>query len=207
MFAFMQSIKLLTFDETDVMLSARDSYFDYNDEYSENLAIAFGITAYDNNQEIIEDPSYGVLNPYYKTWGFEDSVGVEFEPLKTRPCTEAELHINNQTDPDSIFYPPHPEGVGSLSFYHKKLKCLDGEGIRVQGDYNSAKTRSFVLLFDKCNQTAFDGVCKSEAEIKTWLARKFIILNMNKNRFSTREYSYDEKVTEESRFIYIAISS
>ena len=71
-FAVMQSIKLLTFDETDVMLSARDSYFDYNDEYSENLAIAFGITAYDNNQEIIEDPSYGVLNPYYKTWGFEN---------------------------------------------------------------------------------------------------------------------------------------
>ena len=207
MFAVMQSIKLLTFDETDVMLSARDSYFDYNYEYSENLAIAFGITAYDSNQEIIEDPSYGVLNPYYKTWGFTDSVEVKFEALKTRPCTEAELHINNQTDPDSIFYPPHPEDEASLSFYYKKLKCLDGEGIRVQGDYNSAKTRSFVLLFDKCNQTAFDGVCKSEAEIKTWLARKFIILNVNKNRFNTRIYDYDAKMTLETRFSYIAISS
>ena len=77
----------------------------------------------------------------------------------------------------------------------------------MQGDYNSPTTRSFALRFDKCNQTAFDGVCKSEAEIKTWLARKFIILNMNKNRFSSRVYSYDEKVTKESRFIYIAISS
>ena len=144
-----------------------------------------------------------------------------FEKLTTRPCTAAELHLNifsnlniNNTkygsDPDSIFYPPHPEGLRDLEKFHKKLKCIDEkeeEGIRVQGDYNSPTTRSFVLLFDKCNQTAFDGVCKSEAEIKTWLARKFIILNVNKNRFSTRVYTYDEKVTKEARFSYIAISS
>ena len=71
-YAAMQSIKLLTFDETDVMLSSRDSYFDTTYEYSEGLAVAFGITKYDNITESIEDPSYGVLNPYYKTWGFGD---------------------------------------------------------------------------------------------------------------------------------------
>ena len=34
---------------------------------------AFGITAYDDNPEIIEDPSIGVLNAYYKTWGLDTS--------------------------------------------------------------------------------------------------------------------------------------
>ena len=123
----MQSIKLLTFDEAYVMFSARESFFDSNYEYSGNLAVAFGITAYDNNPEIIEDPSYGVLSPYYKTWGFNNYGGVDWEALKTRPCTAAELHINNQTDPDSIFYPPHPNGILNLSLYHKKLKCFDRE--------------------------------------------------------------------------------
>ena len=72
-YAAMQSIKLLTFDETDVMLSSRDSYFNTNHTYSEGLAVAFGITEYDASKtEITEDPSYGVLNAYYKTWGLEN---------------------------------------------------------------------------------------------------------------------------------------
>ena len=45
----MQSVKLLTFDETDVMVSSRDSFFEASETYSENLAYAFGITAYDSN--------------------------------------------------------------------------------------------------------------------------------------------------------------
>ena len=52
----MQSIKLLTFDETDVMVSSRDSFFDPDYVYSEDLYYAFGLTAYDSNPEPIEDP-------------------------------------------------------------------------------------------------------------------------------------------------------
>lgn len=128
----MQSIKLLTFDETDVMISARDSYFDSNFEYSENLNYAFGITAYDSNPEPIEDPSIGVLKAYYKSWGIKAGIGgVDFEPLPTRQCTNAELHIKNETDPESKFFKPHPNSIGDLSFYSKKLKCLDVDHVRV----------------------------------------------------------------------------
>ena len=52
----MQSIKLLTFDETDVMVSSRDSFFGPDHIYSEDLYYAFGLTAYDSNPEPIEDP-------------------------------------------------------------------------------------------------------------------------------------------------------
>ena len=51
------------------MVSQRDAYFDDNYVYSKDLMYAFGITAYDGNSEPIEDPSYGVLKPYYKSWG------------------------------------------------------------------------------------------------------------------------------------------
>lgn len=45
----MQSIKLFTFDETDVMVSQRDAYFDSDETFSEGLMYAFGITGYDSN--------------------------------------------------------------------------------------------------------------------------------------------------------------
>ena len=96
-YATLQSIKLLTFDETDVMVSWRDAYFDYNYTYSRGLAYAFALTAYDGNSEPIEDPSFGVLRPYYRSWGLKDldHIGVELDSIPERACSKAELHIND----------------------------------------------------------------------------------------------------------------
>ena len=59
MYGFMQSIKLVTFDDTDVMLSSRTAYFDGTYIFTENLMFSFAITAYDSNPEPIEDASIG----------------------------------------------------------------------------------------------------------------------------------------------------
>lgn len=92
----MQSIKLFTFDDTDVMVSSRDAYFTSDEEYTEGLNYAFGVTAYDSNREPIEDESIGVLKPYYKSWGIKAGIGgVDFEELPTRECSPAELHVEN----------------------------------------------------------------------------------------------------------------
>ena len=128
-YGVMQSIKLVTFDETDVMVSQRDAYFDTNEVYSDNLMYAFGITAYDSNREPIEDPSIGQLKPYYKNWGIKESNGVDFEELPTRNCTEAEFHINGKSKSDSFFFKPHSNNAGDLSFYYKHLKCLDVDAV------------------------------------------------------------------------------
>lgn len=122
----MQSIKLFTFDETDVMVSQRDSYFDASVVHSEGLWYAFGITAYDSNDQPIEDPTYGVLKPYYKSWGIKTSStgedisdhSVYFEELPTRQCTKAELHIHNETDANSKFFKAHKNSESDLSFYY-----------------------------------------------------------------------------------------
>ena len=70
------------------MVSVRDSFYDTDFEFSsdEGLMIAAGLTAYDDNQEPIEDPSYGLLKAYYKIWGLpeagEQSIAYNELPLK-----------------------------------------------------------------------------------------------------------------------------
>ncbi len=66
------------------MVSQRDAYFDSNYEVDEQLQYAFGITAYDSNREPIEDPSYGVLKPFYKSWGIMGTSGIHWQELPTR---------------------------------------------------------------------------------------------------------------------------
>ena len=58
--------------------------------------IAFALTAYDNNREPIEDPSFGTIKAYYKTWGLEESVqGIAFEEVPTTMCTKEQLSIRD----------------------------------------------------------------------------------------------------------------
>ena len=92
----MQSIKLLTFDDTDVMLSTRAAYFDDTFIFTNNLMFSIGLTAYDSNPESIEDPSIGVLKPYYKSWGLDNQVsGVKWEEIHTRKCRLSEFSLRN----------------------------------------------------------------------------------------------------------------
>ena len=65
----MQAILLFEFDDTDIMNSSRDSYFEDSYVFSDGLMFAFSLTAYDSEREPIEDPSIGTLKAYYKTWG------------------------------------------------------------------------------------------------------------------------------------------
>ena len=115
----------------------------------------------------------------------------------------------NETKVESNFFKPHESGINDLTFYHKKMKCLDMNNIEVQGDYNSPTARSFVLTFVKCNNQTYEGpgFCRPESEIKKWIQRKFILVNQNNKRFSTREYSYDKKVTQEARLEWIPLNS
>ena len=65
-----------------------------------------------------------------------------------------------------------------------------------------------MILFEKCDSEKYQGPgeCKSDQEIKEWLARKFIIVLQNTSRFSTREYN-EKKVAKESRIVWIPINS
>ena len=80
--------------------------------------------------------------------------------------------------------------------------------IEVQGDYNSPRTRSFVLLFERCDNTTYTGpgTCKSDDYITNWLRRKFVFMVVNQKRFSTLDYK-ENKVTTETRSVWYPINS
>ena len=66
------------------MVSSVDAFFDSDYVYSGQLGFAYGLTAYDSNPEPIDDPSYGVLKAYYKSWGIHGTfTGVHLEELET----------------------------------------------------------------------------------------------------------------------------
>ena len=116
------------------------SHFSQEEEFTtevDGIMFAFGITAYDSNQEIIEDPTYGTLKAYYKTWGLGES-GTNFEPLATSQCTRAQLGLpkeDGDTESDysvpPLFYDYNANGINDVKFYYKKLKCIDSGEVRM----------------------------------------------------------------------------
>jgi len=90
--------------------------------------------------------------------------------------------------------------------YGKKFKCADTEFIKMQGDYNSAKTRSISISFTMCDPT-LRKTCKSEGEIKAWLKQKFILTYANQRRFVIEKFTEKEKIVEESRTNWIPINT
>ena len=82
------------------------------------------------------------------------------------------------------------------------MRCIDEE-FKLFGDYNSESASNFQLYFEKCNN---NDKCKSEAEITSFLRRKFIFTVQNQNLFQTDDYSPD-KVTETAKLAWFPINS
>jgi hypothetical protein len=96
--------------------------------------VAFAITAYDDEQESIEDPSYGEIKAYYKTWGLIEGQSTNFEELPSRICTRAELGLEKEDGDDVSDYSKagrlfetHKNSINDLKYYYKKLKCVETE--------------------------------------------------------------------------------
>ena len=79
-------MRLIHFGDTSVQVSTQDNFFETDFEFTteDGLMIAFGITAYDDNYESIEDADYGDLKAFYKTWGFEDAPNEQFIEIETK---------------------------------------------------------------------------------------------------------------------------
>ena len=103
--------------------SIKNSY--YNSSYvlssNDGLQFAFGITAYDSNQEVVEDLDYGEIKARFYGWGLDDVMGPDQGgDLDTHQCSEQELGLEGS---NSLFYPLNKKSKRDISFYKKKLKC------------------------------------------------------------------------------------
>ena len=138
-----------------------------------NFQLAFGITAYDGDTEPIDDPRYGKLLARYDTWG----LGPErFQNIPIHNCTDQELGLLDNKE-DSRFFEIYENNKHDVQTYKKKLYCMD-EKLKLQGDYNSERTRRIQLYFEKCNNEKIvpKNTCYSDDEITTFLRRKFLFV-------------------------------
>ena len=92
------------YDDSTVMSSVRDTYWSDDDKWRstaeegrENggLQIAFGISAFDGNQEPIDNPNIGRVVARYQTWGFtDDNLGFHLsDPIPVRRCSRVDVGI------------------------------------------------------------------------------------------------------------------
>ena len=77
---------------------------DIDDRLFDNFNITFGLTAFDGDEEPIDDPKYGRIFARYQYWGFEGfENGVKFQEIETHRCTEEELGVDKNHDNQHFF--------------------------------------------------------------------------------------------------------
>ena len=81
------------------------------------------------------------------------------------------------------------------------MKCINQE-YDIYGDYDSVAASHLVIQFEKCSGEG----CKSEAEIETFLRRKFILTMENQESFNNDDYS-DNKIQRVSKTIWYMVNS
>ena len=127
-YAGMQFIRLMQFGEPSIMVHERVSYFDDDFEFSadKGFMIAYALTAYDDNTESIEDPRYGQLKGYFRTWGLDDKRETTFTPLPFDFCSKEQLGLSQtslnspvvQREQDyTLFFKTHDKSINDIWFY------------------------------------------------------------------------------------------
>ena len=80
-------------------------------------------------------------------------------------CSDEELGLSDNKE-QSRFYPIFENNYGHVSFYKRKLYCID-EKMELQGDYNSDRATRVQVVFEECNnQTVVPAnTCRPREEI------------------------------------------
>ena len=132
-----QLVTLSVYGNTTVMNNLIDSHYDESyifdlDKKDNGFQIAFGITAYDDNQEMIDDPDYVTIHARLKEWG-NDGMGTTFTELPIRPCTRDDLGLDVENK-STKFYPAHKNSEVFMNYYWQKFYCVDSD-VFIRGNY------------------------------------------------------------------------
>ena len=92
LYAGMKVFKVTNYGDSTIIQSISDSKFtaDFKWTSSEDdgMQFAFGVTAYDSNQEPIDDPTYGRVVARYQTWGMGGEMGSGLsDPIPMKKCS------------------------------------------------------------------------------------------------------------------------
>lgn len=84
-------------NDANIMSTVNDYFFEDDEKFTfdNGLNIAIGFTAYDDDREVVLDPTYGELVWNSYTWGDRDDGKriIERTPLEMHSCTDEELGL------------------------------------------------------------------------------------------------------------------
>lgn len=205
-YGLVQLLTLLQYSNSIITVNIIDSAlteeYDFDLDIDKSFQLAFGLTYYDGNLEMLEFDDVAKLVPRLKTWSKDGPV--VFHDLSYRPCTEQELGLTETESSDSTrFFQAHQNSKDLIRLNKKKFYCID-DHVNIHGNYNSVDVSHLQLQLQICNPS--ERQCKSDAEIEESLKRLFIITINNSIRFDQTVYG-DEKAIKESKFTYHAVKS
>ena len=166
--------------DVDLIVSMKTNALQSHDEFDASMGLNFAaaLTAYDDNEEPIDDPTFGELVFNHHKWG-RNSDGSIFASgryrIKSHRCTSEELGVSKSTDASSLFSMDE-RYLTDFKFYQKKFFCPDQKDLRIYGDFNTASAQLLNVQFIKCHDRPD---CKTPEEITQFLRTKFIMIAYN----------------------------
>ena len=155
------------------------------------MAVAF--TSYDNEREIILDPSIAELEFYVEEWGKDENgqVFVNLFTISSHSCTPEELGLTGEK---SKFYPYLQDNIkDEVVRYWKKFRCIDEEDLRIYGGSQSEKARRIGARLMKCHDKDY---CMPDEMIENFLYNKYLLLVNNQIRFDSEKLDEESVVAE-----------
>ena len=106
-FAYLKLQDLLGYKDYSVMERTNFEFFDSNASFGHENGLAFtsGLIEWDDGEKIVEDPTYGQLRFYVKSWGPGAPYDETFHEIGSHFCLESETNdIENSNSESSNFY-------------------------------------------------------------------------------------------------------
>ena len=140
MYGSVQLHSLSQFGATDITTSFVEFFYDQDTLFPQEIddlvfpsfQIAFGLAAFDEDPEPIDDPRYGRVLARTDGWGYE---GERNKELSVHRCSEEELGLTEDKS-NSRFYPLQKNFVSQLQWNSRKMFCIDDE-VHLNGDFNT----------------------------------------------------------------------
>ena len=105
LYAYMKFAKVIAYGDSTIISSITDSAWTAEDKWRSvadredgqdngGLQFAVGVTAYDSNQQPVDDPKIGRIVARYQTWGLGDGMGSGLSnPIPMKRCSRVDLGI------------------------------------------------------------------------------------------------------------------
>ena len=154
--------------------------------HDQGFAFAAGLIEWDGGGiNAIEDPAYGEIKFFVKSFGENAPYDDTFHELKTHFCQKSEFNdVHGTRDDVSNFYRTSQNAIDDIGRHVNRLRCLDNpEDLQIWGNYDTGSAANILVVLDKCDPLNSAVTCKSEEEIQEWLRFKYILTTSNSKRF------------------------